>query len=149
MILRVATFAELDTRTLYALLRLRTDVFVVEQHCAYPELDGRDLEPGTRHVWLESEEPDRDAAEPYAYLRVLREPDGTARIGRVCTAEKARSSGLQARLMSTALDLIGDQTPCVLDAQTQLVGFYEGFGFVASGPGFVEDGIEHIPMRRP
>ena len=49
---RVATFDELDTRTLYALLKLRVDVFVVEQKCAYPELDDRDQEPGTRHIWL-------------------------------------------------------------------------------------------------
>src|SRR5690348_10062756 len=49
-----ASFAELDTTTLYALLKLRTDVFVVEQACPYPELDGRDIEPGTRHLWLDS-----------------------------------------------------------------------------------------------
>jgi len=42
----------LNTTTLYALLRLRVDVFVVEQQCAYPELDGRDLEPRARHYWL-------------------------------------------------------------------------------------------------
>ena len=50
MLLYDATFAELDAPTLYALLRLRTDVFVVEQQCPYPELDGRDEEPLTRHL---------------------------------------------------------------------------------------------------
>ncbi|MEU8190797.1 hypothetical protein AB0C00_26395, partial [Micromonospora carbonacea] len=49
---RIASFAQLDARTLHDLLRLRVDVFVVEQRCPYPELDGRDVEPGTRHVWL-------------------------------------------------------------------------------------------------
>jgi ElaA protein len=63
--LRVAAFDELDAYTLYALLRLRAEVFVVEQDCAYLDLDGRDTEPGTRHLWL-----DRDG-EPVAYLRVL------------------------------------------------------------------------------
>jgi ElaA protein len=51
--LRAARFDDLDAATLYALLRLRVDVFVVEQHCPYPELDGRDREPGTVHLWLE------------------------------------------------------------------------------------------------
>ena len=46
-----ARFSELDTATLYALLKLRVDVFVVEQECPYPELDGRDLEPETLHLW--------------------------------------------------------------------------------------------------
>src|SRR2546423_1066063 len=55
VILHVAGFDELSAGTLYALLRLRVDVFVVEQRCPYPELDGRDTEPGTRHVWLASE----------------------------------------------------------------------------------------------
>ena len=49
---RRATAAELTPQGLYALLKLRVDVFVVEQHCAYPELDGRDLEPGTVHLWV-------------------------------------------------------------------------------------------------
>jgi ElaA protein len=57
VILRVARFAELDTATLYAILRLRVDVFVVEQRSAYPDLDGRDDEPGTRHVWLDDHGP--------------------------------------------------------------------------------------------
>lgn len=143
MILHVAGFVELDPVTLYALLRLRTNVFVVEQRCPYPELDGRDLEPGTRHLWLAPERTD-----PHAYLRVLAEPDGSARIGRVCTAEKARGQGLSARLVAAALELIGYATPCVLDAQTYLVDFYLRFGFTRCGPEFVEDGIAHVPMRR-
>lgn len=145
MRLHVATPGELDAATLYALLRLRTDVFVVEQHCPYPELDGRDLEAGTRHLWLA---PDEDRADPHAYLRLLAEPDGITRIGRVCTAAKARGSGLSGRLMEAALDLVGEGRPCVLDAQSYLVGFYRRYGFTASGPEYVEDGIPHVPMRR-
>jgi ElaA protein len=138
----VAAFEQLDTLTLYRLLRLRVDVFVVEQHCPYPELDGRDVEPGTRHVWL------ADAGTPSAYLRVLREPDGMARIGRVCVAAKARGTGAARLLMRAALDLIGPQ-PSTLDAQAYLVGFYAGFGYRACGPEYVEDGIAHVPMLRP
>jgi len=143
--LHVATFADLDAATLYALLRLRTDVFVVEQQCPYPELDGRDVEPGTRHLWLA---PDGDPLDVRAYLRLLAEPDGAVRIGRVCTAAKARGEGLSARLLDAALELAGSGTPTVLDAQSYLVGFYESYGFTASGPEYVEDGIPHVPMRR-
>lgn len=139
----VARFADLDAATLYALLRLRTDVFVVEQECAYPELDGRDTEPGTRHLWLR----DGPGAEPLGYLRILEEPDGSARIGRVCVAAKARGAGLAGRLMSVALDVVGARR-CVLDAQSHLTGFYAGFGFAPTGPGFDEDGIPHVPMAR-
>ena len=145
MRLHVATFADLDAATLYALLRLRTDVFVVEQQCPYPELDGRDVEPGTRHLWLA---PDGDPLDVRAYLRLLAEPDGAVRIGRVCTAAKARGEGLSARLLDAALELAGSGTPTVLDAQSYLVGFYESYGFTASGPEYVEDGIPHVPMRR-
>ncbi|MEN3304031.1 MAG: ElaA protein [Micromonosporaceae bacterium] len=137
----VAAFNELDTVTLYGLLRLRVDVFVVEQRCPYPELDGKDLEPGTQHLWLE------DAGTPSAYLRLLRQPDGLARIGRVCVAEKLRGTGAAKLLMRSALDLIGSQ-PSTLDAQAYLVGFYAGFGYAASGPEYMDDGIPHVPMER-
>ena len=141
--LHVARPDELDVSTLYALLRLRVDVFVVEQRCPYPELDGRDLEPTTRHVWLG---PSR--GEPVAYLRLLAEPSGAVRIGRVCTAPAGRGGGLSKRLVSSALELIGADRPCVLDAQSYLVDFYRGFGFEPTGDEFVEDGIPHVPMRR-
>jgi ElaA protein len=142
MTVRVARFAELDTATLYALLRLRVDVFVVEQRCAYPELDGRDTDPGTRHLWITG-----DAGAPLAYLRLLAEPGGVARIGRVVVAKEARGGGHAARLMERALDLAGDW-PCVLDAQSYLVDFYRRHGFAPAGPEYVEDGIAHVPMRR-
>jgi ElaA protein len=140
---RVAALGDMDSLTLYGLLRLRVDVFVVEQACRYAELDGRDPDPATVHMWLEGDAPDR----PVAYLRVLDEPEGCARIGRVAVARDARGAGLAGRLVEAAVNRIGDR-PCVLDAQSHLVGFYEQFGFVATGPEFVEDGIPHVPMRR-
>jgi ElaA protein len=141
VILRSARFAELDAPTLYVLLKLRVDVFVVEQHCPYPDLDGRDLEAGTVHLWLEH------GGGPVSYLRILTEPDGTARIGRVCTARAHRGAGLSARLMRAALEVVGDRSS-VLAAQSHLAGFYTRFGFAVAGPEFVEDGIAHLPMRR-
>ncbi|QVQ54736.1 GNAT family N-acetyltransferase [Spiractinospora alimapuensis] len=138
---RTARFADLDAPTLYALLRLRVDVFVVEQECAYPELDGRDTDPTTRHVWLG----DADGA-PLAYLRVLREPEG-ARIGRVVTAPAARGRGLAARLLVAALDELPGEV-VRLAAQTHATGLYEWHGFTPDGPEFLEDGIAHLPMIR-
>ena len=137
---RAASFRELDTTTLYAILKLRVDVFVVEQKATYPELDGRDTEPGTRHVWLSRGD------EILAYLRILDDGE-TRRIGRVVTAPEARSGGYASRLMRHALEEIGDR-PTTLEAQAHLTGFYGRFGFTQSGPGYVEDDIPHVPMRR-
>ena len=136
-------FDELSTTELYELLRLRCDVFVVEQACAYPELDGRDTEPGTVHHWIADA---RDPSEIVAYLRTLTEPDGSIRIGRVATAPSARGHGLAARLV----EHVGTNSdgPIVLAAQSHLAEWYERLGYVVDGDEFVEDGIPHVPMRR-
>jgi ElaA protein len=140
--LHAATIDQLDATTLYRLLRLRTDVFVVEQKDPYPELDGRDLEPAAVHLWLARGD------EPVGYLRILDDPDGAARIGRVVVALEARGDGLAGRLMTAALDRIGDRR-CVLAAQTHLAGFYARFGFEITGPEFLDGHIPHLPMARP
>jgi ElaA protein len=133
---------EITVAQLYPLLKLRVDVFVVEQQSPYPELDGRDLLPSTMHMWWQPGE------EPDGYLRLLRDPDGARRIGRVCTTKKTRGTGLGALLMKAAMEQIGDE-PAVLEAQTYAEKFYGRFGFVATGaPPYLEDGIEHITMRR-
>jgi ElaA protein len=142
--IRDAHAAELDPATLYRILKLRVDVFVVEQNCAYPELDGRDLEPGARLVWAQGA---GTAAEVLATLRLLDEGDAV-RIGRVATSAAARSAGLAGRLMSRALELTAERDT-VLDAQSYLRRWYEGFGYAVDGEEYVEDGIAHIPMRRP
>jgi len=138
---RVEAFDGLDPRTAYALWRLRAAVFVVEQQCFYQDLDGRDLESGTRHVWAS----DHDS-EPVGYLRVL--DDGEhARIGRVLVAPSVRGRGLAGLLVRTAVELIGAR-PSVLDAQSHLAGWYTRFGYARTGEDFLEDGIPHTPMRR-
>ena len=133
--------ADLDPLVLHALYKLRSDVFVVEQACAYPDVDDRDADPTTRHVWLA---PAGRPAEPVCYLRVLADPAAT-RLGRIVTAAGWRGRQLAARLVRSVLD--GREGPFVLDAQTHLQGMYERLGFAVAGPGFVEDGIPHIPMR--
>jgi ElaA protein len=135
-----AAVAEIDPRTLYRILALRSEVFVVEQDCVYLDLDGRDLEPDARQVWIE-----RDGT-VIATLRLLRDRD-CARIGRVVTAPSERGGGIAANLMTRALELAGP-VDVVLDAQAHLADWYARFGFVRDGAEFVEDGIRHVPMRR-
>jgi ElaA protein len=135
---------DLPVATLYALLQLRVEVFVVEQACPYQELDGRDLADTTRHFWLA---PEHGAEDVVACLRLLEQPEGEFRIGRVCAGRQARGHGAARRLMEGALAEIRD-APCVLDAQSHLIGLYEAFGFEPSGSEFIEYGIPHVPMHR-
>jgi ElaA protein len=137
--------ADLDPALLYALLRLRVDVFVVEQRSASAELDGRDLEPSTRHYWLDG--PD-DAQPVLGCARLLAEPDGRYRVGRMCIARSARGRGLARRLMDAVLAEVGD-AECLADSQRYLVDFYARYGFVPDGAPYDWDGIEHVPLRRP
>jgi ElaA protein len=132
--------AELSAAQLYGILRLRVAVFVVEQHCAYQDLDDRDLVAGTVHCWVE----DRDCR-VVSCLRVMPSA-GRWRIGRVCTAADHRGHGHAAGLMRAALA----RFPGVgweLNAQTVVQDFYRGFGFEPVGFPFDEDGIPHIVMR--
>ena len=132
-------FAELSAAELHDILKLRIDVFVVEQRCPYPELDGRDDEWGTCHAWI------LDEAGLCAYARLL--DDGDARrIGRVATRGDARGGGLAGVLVDHLIE--ATDGPWVLAAQTHLEGWYRSRGFAAEGPEFVEDGIPHVPMRR-
>jgi len=133
---------QLTVSQLYTLLTIRMNVFVLEQRSPYPELDGCDLLSDTVHYWWQP------GAEMLAYLRVLAEPDGSARIGRVCTVPAARGTGLAGRLMAAALADIGDRE-VVLHSQVQVQGLYAKFGFRAEGEPFDDGGVAHITMRRP
>jgi ElaA protein len=130
----------LDIVTLHEILRLRQDVFVVEQEAAYPDIDGRDLEAGTVQFWCGD-------GRVEATLRLLREADGTERIGRVATAAASRGKGLSSELMRAALAETRS-TVVRIDAQAHLEEWYGRFGFVRSGEDFHEDGIRHLPMTR-
>jgi ElaA protein len=136
--------ADLSTAMIYALLRLRVEVFVVEQACAYQELDGHDLNRTTRHYWLA---PDGAIEDPQATLRLLEPTEGHFRIGRVCAAQRARHHGALRRLIEAALAEVGEAS-CVLDAQRDYVDVFGAFGFVVDGPEFTKGGLPHLPMRR-
>ena len=140
MTIRVLTFDELEPRTAYALWRLRQQVFIIEQGSPYPDLDGRDLEPTTRHFLLEAD------GELVGCARLLDDGDA-ARIGRVVVAPTYRGRGLADRLMRAVMAEVGDR-PARLDAQTGLTVWYATFGFEVSGPEFDDGGIAHLPMHR-
>lgn len=131
---------EIPAPTAYRILQLRSEVFVVEQACAYLDPDGRDLEPGARQLWIED-----GGGAVVATARVL--DDGDARrIGRIATAPSVRRSGLGGRLIE---HFVATTTgPWVLDAQAHLAGWYGRFGFAVDGDPYEEDGILHVPMRR-
>ena len=130
---------DLTAGVLHDILQLRAAVFVVEQNCAYIDPDGRDMEPGAVHWWIERE------GRVVACLRQLREPDGGSRLGRIATDRHHRRDGLAAALILSALD---DATrPVHLGAQAHLARWYRSFGFAIVGDLYVEDGIDHLPMR--
>jgi ElaA protein len=138
VVLREKAFGELSPAELYRILRLRVDVFVVEQACAFSDLDGRDTEPAARHLWLEED------GHIVAYARIL-DGDGTTTVGRIVTPADRRGVGHGARILHEALARTAG--PVVIGAQARLHDWYARFGFTACGPGYVEDGISHVPMR--
>jgi ElaA protein len=137
---RTAAFPELDGRTLYEILRLRSEVFVVEQDCAFLDLDRRDLDAGVTHLWLEGE------GEVIAYARIIPTDQGTE-VGRIVVREDQRGLGVGTRLMREATGLAGAHPPVLVKAQARLLEWYEALGFEMSGRGYLEDGIAHVPMR--
>lgn len=137
-------FNELTNEELYKILKLRNEVFVVEQNCPYQDCDGKDLRSFHLMGW------DKDML--IAYSRLL--PPGIAfresSIGRVVTSSAVRRKGAGKELMTTSLEyiyrLFGKQ-PVTIGAQLYLKNFYESFGFIKTSDIYLEDGIEHIEMR--
>lgn len=145
----VKPWNELTLEELYSFLRLRCDVFMWEQKADDAELDGRDDEPRTRHLWIE------DADGCAAYLRLLwnevpEHTDAHRVIGRVAVRADRRGQGLSRALMERALELIdAEGAASMLHAQSYVVGLYERFGYAAFGDEYDEAGIAHRSMYRP
>ena len=143
---RCVSFAELDTDELYALLQLRSAVFIFEQNCVYQDMDGYDRQ--ALHVLGE-----RDGA-LQCYARLLppgiKFPHGSS-IGRVLSSEAVRGSGHGRQLMSYCVARCEDnwpQAPIMISAQEYLEGFYSSFGFETVRGPYMEDGIPHLEMHR-
>ncbi len=139
-------YRELSTDELYALLALRQRVFVVEQACAYLDLDGKDAR--AFHLWHAA------GGEVGAYLRYFAPGElfAEASLGRIVTAPERRREGLGRALVGEGLARLERQfgpTPVRIGAQAYLERFYASFGFARGGPEYVEDGIPHLTMVRP
>ncbi len=139
-------FPELTTVRLYALLRLRQQVFVVEQHCAYLDID--DLDQQAMHLVGER------GGELRAYLRCL--PPGLAypesALGRIVVCPTMRGQQLGAELVRRGIDHNLSRWPghdIRINAQSHLQPFYASLGFVGEGGEYLEDGIPHRQMRYP
>ena len=134
-------FSELSAEELYDILKARVDVFVVEQECPYPEIDGKDKD--AYHIFL------RDENGIAAYLRVLKSGvsfDEPA-LGRILTT--LRGEGLGARIVSEGIRFIKEKLGAEkirIEAQVYAKGFYEKLGFRQCSEPFMDDGIEHIEM---
>ena len=139
-------FDALSREQLYALLRLRSEVFVVEQNCVFLDIDGQD-EKAMHLLGFR-------ATELVAYVRCF--PKGIsfaeASIGRVVTKPAARGGGLGHLLMAEAIRALQQQwepQAIRIGAQAHLKAFYQQHGFVDMGLPYVEDGIDHLEMVRP
>ena len=141
MELFIKHYSCLDVYELHKIYKARVDVFVVEQSCPYPELDGFDLD--AYHLWLE------DAGELVAYLRVL--PAGAkyreASIGRVLSLR--RREGYATRLLEAGITAAREKfgaTAIRIEAQTYAAELYRSVGFRQTSEEFLEDGLPHIEM---
>ncbi|WP_350286723.1 GNAT family N-acetyltransferase [uncultured Croceitalea sp.] len=139
----VKTFDELNTKELYQLLQLRSEVFVVEQECVYQDIDGKDQK--AFHVLGTVND------EIVAYTRVFNPGDYFEKtsIGRVVVSSEMRKYGYGKKIMQATLTFVEKtlkRSIIELSAQTYLMKFYVGLGFETFGEEYLEDGIPHIRM---
>ncbi|MFC4652475.1 GNAT family N-acetyltransferase [Lactococcus nasutitermitis] len=138
-------FDTLSVQELYAILKVRVDVFVVEQNCPYPELDDKDKL--AQHLFLTNEK-----GEVIAYCRLL--PQNVSfkevSIGRVLVNPNFRKQDFGRELLQKALDVLNEQKERAIkiEAQYYLRNFYASFGFEECSEPFLEDGIKHVEMLR-
>ena len=142
----VKTFQQLTVDELFDGLKLRVDVFVVEQQCAYPDLDEYDRHPETLHLSRRNE-----GGQLIAYARLL--PPGLrypeVNLGRFVVKADFRKQGVGHQLLQAALKKISrcwPKAPTRISAQDYLQAFYERHGFLRESEVYLEDGIPHVEM---
>ncbi len=139
-------FKQLSNQQLYGLLKLRQDVFIVEQTCLYADIDDEDQ----YHWHLLA----YNAEKLVGYLRVIpaeHHHSGCVAIGRVVIAKEFRGAGLASQLMQQTVAFCEEKFPgqlVFLSAQEHLLDFYKGFGFISISDVYLEDGIPHIDMKK-
>lgn len=138
-------FDELSTHQLYDLLRLRSEVFVVEQTCIYQDIDDKDTQDDVRHLLMVKD------SEILGYARLL--PAGlsydTPSFGRVIVAKQARGTGFGKQLIASTIEHMQSLWPnqsITIGAQSHLVSLYQSFGFKELSAHYLEDGIPHVDM---
>ena len=133
-------FEELTTTELYELLKVRSEVFVVEQNCIYQDLDDKDYR--SLHVFYEEDR------EVLAYLRAFTKKEGVVQIGRVLST--THGIGLGGKILKEGLLQIQEKfhpKKIYLEAQCYAIGYYEREGFKVCSEEFLEDGIPHVAME--
>ena len=143
IIWQTKSFEELTVQELYGLLRLREQVFIIEQNCIYPDIDNKDHK--AIHVLGIAND------KIISYARIFKPGDyfDTASIGRVVTDKSFRNQKVGYALMQksiAAVEQFFNETAITISAQQYLTGFYESLGFVQVGEGYLEDNIPHIKM---
>lgn len=139
MDLMIKTFDELTTSEMFEILKTRMAVFVVEQECAYQDID--DIDRNAYHMFLKEKD------EIKAYLRVFHRSEDCAQIGRVLTTQ--RRCGLGREILRAGIQFVRDKLQkkeIYLEAQTYAMSLYEQEGFCATSEEFLEDGISHVSM---
>lgn len=138
MQVKIKSFDELTKEELYEILRLRVDIFVVEQECPYPEIDGKDYD--AFHIYLENQ------GQILAYSRVYEE-EGEVHIGRIISKE--RRKGHATLILKEAIRVACENYQArkiVIEAQTYAKSLYAKVGFVEDSEIYLLDGIEHVKM---
>lgn len=136
------TIPEMTSLELFKILKLRVNVFVVEQTCPYPEIDA--IDEGAYHLTFWENQ------EPIALARIYQQ-EGFVRIGRVLVNTPHRGQGLGKKLMEAAMEVclkFYPQLPIKISAQAHLLPFYESLGFQAISAVYLEDQIPHQEMIR-
>ena len=139
----IKTFDDLSNTEIYQILRLRSEVFVVEQECIYQDIDNKDKK--AVHIFL------KEKNEIIAYSRVFKEKEyfENPSIGRVVVANKRRMYGVGKKIMNISIDYIKKNIKAKsieISAQKYLKKFYSNLGFIQEGEEYLEDNIPHLRM---
>lgn len=147
MTVNSSLFDTLTTRELYEIVKLRQDVFILEQACLYADLDETDYRAW--HCVSRDADDGRDCIVAYARVFMRDEKNRVAQIGRVVTAKKYRGQGRGKAVVRAALNLAQQElhAKCAyIEAQTYAKSFYKNIGFKVVSDEFIEDGIPHVKM---
>ena len=141
----IKKFKELTIDELYEILKLRSEVFVVEQNCIYQDID--DIDKRSYHLFMK----EKDKPEVKVYIRVFEKDKETAQIGRVVTAKNERRKGYASELIKKGIDISKNEmkkTKVYLEGQVYAAKLYEKLGFKIISDEFLEDGIPHYKMLK-